>query len=58
MMDELFDRQYQAGREHLNAGIGAGFRTLRRAIGNTFDVLYRIEYDAPWAARARRARSH
>ncbi len=58
MVDEIFDRAYQAGRADLNAAIGRGLTQLGRAIGNSFKVLNRIEYSAPWLNRPRRARSH
>jgi hypothetical protein len=58
MIDEIHDRNYQAGREQLNAALVAGLTRLGNAIENAFGVLNRIEYDAPWMARSRRARSH
>ena len=58
MIDEIFDRNYREGRNELNAAIVSGFNRLRGAVGNAFEVLNRIEYSAPWAAKARRARSH
>ena len=58
MVDEIFDRAYQAGRADMNAVIVSGIAQLGRAIGNSFKVLNRIEYSAPWATRPRRARSH
>ena len=58
MVDETFDRAYQAGRADMNAGIINGIAQLGRAIGNSFKVLNRIEYSAPWASLPRRARSH
>ena len=58
MVDEIFDRHYQAGRNELNAAIVAGAARFARAISNAFEVLNRIEYSAPWAAKAKRARSH
>jgi len=58
MIDEIFDRHYREGRNELNAAIVSGLSRLRRAVGNAFEVLNRIEYSAPWAAKARRARSH
>jgi hypothetical protein len=57
MVDEIFDRHYQAGRNELNAAIGAGFARLGHAVGNAFAVLNRIEYSAPWNARPRRIRT-
>ena len=59
MVDESYDRAYQAGRAELNAGINAAIIRFGRAIDNAFEVLQRIEYDAPWAAKKiRRARAH
>ena len=56
MVDELFDRQYQEGREQLNAAMAAGLARLAQAIRNTFEVLVKIEYQAPWTAKSTRAR--
>jgi hypothetical protein len=58
MIDEIHDRNYQAGREQLNAALASGLKKLGRAINDAFEVLNRIEYDAPWTARAKRVRSH
>ena len=58
MIDEIFDRHYQESRNELNAAIDSGFSRLSRAVSNAFEVLNRIEYSAPWAAKSRRARSH
>ena len=58
MIDEIYDRNYQAGRARLNASLTAGFARLGRAVGNAFAVLNRIEYDAPWSVRSRQLRSH
>ena len=55
MVDEIFDRHYQAGRDELNAAIASGLGSLARAIGNTFKVLNKIEYQAPWTAATKRA---
>jgi hypothetical protein len=56
MIDEIYDRHYHEARADLNAAILAGMARLGRAIGNSFQVLNRIEYEAPWTARAKRAR--
>lgn len=56
MIDEIYDRHYQSGRDQLNAAIIAGLTRLVHSVGNAFAVLNRIEYDQPWKARARRAR--
>ena len=58
MIDEIHDRNYQAGRDQLNAALARGLRKLGSAIENAFGVLNRIEYDAPWAHKVKRARSH
>lgn len=44
MTDEIFDRQYQAGRDELNAAIFGLGRRFAASIGNAFAVLNRIEY--------------
>ena len=56
MIDEIFDRDYQAGRAELNAALGNGVSRLGHAIANAFAVLNRIEYSAPWAAPSKKAR--
>ncbi len=53
MMDEIFDRTYQAGRADFNAGLDRGFRRVGEGIGSTIGkslkVLHRFEWSAPWA---------
>lgn len=56
MIDETYDRHYQAARSDLNAAIAAGFARLCSAVGDAFAVLQRIEYDAPWLQKANKAR--
>ena len=58
MVDEIFDRHYQAGRNELNAWLLGAFARFSEAFGNAFKVLNRIEYSAPWAIKPRRVRSH
>jgi hypothetical protein len=58
MVDEIFDRHYQAGRNELNASLLGAFTRFGEAFGNAFKVLNRIEYSAPWAIKPRRVRSH
>jgi len=53
MVDEFYDRHYQAARSDLNTAIIGGLARLSDAVGNAFKVLNRIEYQAPWAAKAR-----
>ena len=50
MHDEIFDREYQAGREALNHGIDR----LVAGIGQTFKVMAAIQFNAPWQRSARR----
>ena len=56
MIDEIFDRSYQAGRDQLNSAILDGFSRLGTAVANAFSVLNRIEYDAPWTRKAKHGR--
>ena len=56
MVDETYDRHYQAARSELNAAIAGALGRFSNAVGNAFKVLNRIEYQAPWAAKARRVR--
>ena len=58
MIDEIYDRNYAAARAELNAAALSGLARLGRAVSNAFEVLNRIEYQAPWAPKAKRARSH
>jgi hypothetical protein len=56
MIDQIFDRTYQSGRAQLNAAIGHGFKNVAKAVADTFAVLNRIEYSAPWTASTKAAR--
>lgn len=51
MVDEIFDRQFQAGRAELNAGLDRGFAALGRAVGKGLEAAHRFEWSAPWAKR-------
>ena len=53
MIDEIFDRQYQAGRAELNAGLDRAFAAIGRTVGDSLKVLHRIEWSAPWAAKTK-----
>ncbi|MEO6359523.1 MAG: hypothetical protein ABIO43_02980 [Sphingomicrobium sp.] len=48
MMDEIFDRNYQSGREALNRGIDRGLQTFVARIRRSFETLNRIQWNAPW----------
>ena len=41
MVDEIFDRHYQAGRNELNASLLGAFTRFGEAFGNAFKVLNR-----------------
>lgn len=49
MVDERYDREYQAGRSAFNATFLDAVRSLGEALANAFHVLNRIEYFEPWA---------
>jgi hypothetical protein len=51
MRDEIFDREYQAGRNALNDGIDRLFASM----GRTLRVLHSIQFNAPWKQEAGRA---
>jgi len=51
MIDQLYDREYQAARAQLNGGLGRSLGAAARFIGDAFQVLNRIEYAAPWTER-------
>jgi hypothetical protein len=54
MRDEIFDRDYQNGRNALNDGIDR----LLAGIMQTFRVVAAIQFDAPWRGQVnRRGRS-
>ncbi len=53
MQDEIFDRQYQAGRAELNDGLDRAFVGIARTIGDGLKALHRLEWDAPWAAKSK-----
>lgn len=53
MIDEIYDRTYQAGREHLHSGIDRGLEKLRCSVLTTFRALHAIQFAAPWARRSK-----
>jgi hypothetical protein len=56
MVDEIFDRNYQAGRAALHSSVSRGLGQLGHAIHDAFEVLVNIEYHAPWAAKRKQPR--
>jgi hypothetical protein len=51
MRDEIYDRDYQAGRAELHAGIDRLLAMLAKTFTDTSDALHRIEWSAPWKTR-------
>jgi hypothetical protein len=56
MIDEIYDRAYRDARGHLNASVSNAFSRFGRTIGESFRVLHRIEWSAPWNASEKHAR--
>ena len=56
MIDEIFDRGYQAARADLNAGVAETLSGVGQTIGDSLKVLHRIEWSAPWAPPKKRVR--
>jgi hypothetical protein len=48
MNDQIFDREYQAGRDALNDGISR----LIHGAGQSLRVLHSLQFDAPWKRSA------
>lgn len=55
MVDEIYDRNYQAGRAELNAGIDRAIHGIGATLGKSLAVLHRIEWSAPWARNSKDA---
>jgi hypothetical protein len=50
MHDEIYDREYQAGRAELHAGIDRAVLAVGRSLATTFDAIHDIQFAAPWKA--------
>ena len=50
MRDEIFDRDYQAGRNALHDGIDR----LVEGIAKTLRVLHAIQFESPWSRNSNR----
>ncbi|GLR46923.1 hypothetical protein [Sphingomonas astaxanthinifaciens] len=57
MRDELFDRDFQGGREALNEGIDRLIARIGAFVRATGEAQVRAEWSAPWARSGRRNRS-
>ena len=53
MIDEIYDRQYQAGRAELNAGLDRAFASIGKTIGDSLKMLHHLEWNAPWAPKSK-----
>lgn len=53
MVDELFDRGYQAGRAALNRDIDRRLGRALQSLISGFETLNRIQFAAPWARKRR-----
>jgi hypothetical protein len=56
MVDEIYDRHYQEGRQALHDGLDRLFARIGGELGKSLKVLHRVEWDAPWTRRARRGK--
>jgi hypothetical protein len=54
MRDEIFDREYEAGRAELNAGIDRAIAGIARSVGDSFKLLHDVQWNAPWHGKAKR----
>ena len=52
MIDEIYDRGYQAGRAELHDGIDALFRKLHDAFVPALLTMHHFEWDAPWKVKS------
>jgi hypothetical protein len=53
MVDEIYDRGYQAGRAELHDGMDALVRKIRNAFAPALSAIHHFEWDAPWDAKAK-----
>ena len=56
MVDEIFDRGYQAARSQLNGDVARAFSGLGKTIGDSLELLHRVEWSAPWRTESKRTR--
>ncbi len=50
MRDEIYDREYQAGRADLHAGIDRAVLAIGRGLAATFNAIHDVQFSAPWKA--------
>jgi hypothetical protein len=58
MIDQIFDRNYQAARADMNREIAKGLRDLGKDALRAFEALQRIQFAAPWTPQKRKAVRH
>jgi hypothetical protein len=51
MVDEIYDRAYQAARADLNADIAALAGKLGSLLKPALSAIHHFEWDAPWAVK-------
>lgn len=54
MIDQLFDREYQAGRKDFHDGIDRLVQRVSGATSQTFRSIHRVQFAAPWAKKEAR----
>ena len=52
MRDEIFDREYQQGRDALNDGIDRAIAKISSFVTTTGRAIHAFEFDAPWLPKA------
>lgn len=58
MIDEIFDRSYRQARSPLNSSLFDGIAAIGRKLNDSFEVLHRIEWSAPWESKSRKVQCH
>jgi hypothetical protein len=58
MIDQHFDRTYQAAREDMNRAIADGLRMIGRDVLRAFETLDRIQFASPWTQQPRKTARH
>ena len=55
MRDEIFDRDYQQGRNAMNDGIDRGLAALATHFRVLGETLHRVQWSAPWRSERKRS---
>jgi hypothetical protein len=51
MVDEIFQRDYDASRAALNGAIVGGLSRLGHSLRSSLEVLHRMQFAAPWTGQ-------